>query len=91
MEREKIQEGMTSFATRYDNNERVRQVLVVLRQHGERLFPNNRRLEKAGDRENPGGDDPVIVTIFLCYPAILFVISLLSIHLYISPSSLSLL
>ena len=69
-EREKIQEGMTSFATHYDSNERVRQVSVVLKQHGEKLFPNDRRLEKAEDRENPGGDDPVIVAIFLCYPVI---------------------
>ena len=79
---------MTSFATRYDGNERVRQASVVLKQHGEKLFPNDRRLEKAEDRENPGWDDPVIVTIFLCYPAMLFVISLLSIYLCISPSLL---
>ena len=38
MEREKIQEGMTSFATSYDGNERVRQVSVVLKQHSKKFF-----------------------------------------------------
>jgi len=79
---------MTSFATHYDGNKRVRQVSVVLKGHGEKLFPNDRRLEKVEDRKNPGWDDPVIVTIFLCYPAMLSVISLLSIYLCISPSLL---
>ena len=45
----------------------VCQVLVVLRQHDERLFPTQRRLEKAGERENPGGDDPVRVSIYLYF------------------------
>ena len=48
----------------------VCQVLVVLRQHGERLFPTRRRLEETGERENPGGDDPVRVTLLgyiICY------------------------
>jgi hypothetical protein len=58
---------MTSFATHYDGNKRVRQVSVVLKGHGEKLFPNDRRLEKVEDRKNPGWDDPVIVTILLCY------------------------
>jgi len=75
-EREKTQEGMTSSATHLvflrtrirqviscprATGWQVRQVLVVLRQHGERLFPTQRRLEKTGERENPGGDKPVRV------------------------------
>jgi len=43
------------------------------------------------ERENPGGDDPVIGIIFLCYLDVLLTIVLLSIHLCISPGSLSLL
>ena len=47
--------------------QQVREVLVALRHHGERLFPTRRRLEENGERENPGGDDPVRVSIFLCF------------------------